>query len=437
MKCKLWTQALIANQLQASGLNHIVNQFWLGAGKRTQMSALVLLLGLGGGVWFTKEALAPQIAQAEASRINLSLERQFNETFASLAQRAALSAAQVAQNSFSQDKKITEVAITVTAQNQGEIAPVLSLHVTRSQWQSNPDPSRWSNYYHNAEALLGFNNGGNTTAQGGTTSPNAQPGQPTSTNPGQNGGGVNTPNSGGGVVNNGTPNNSGNAATTPGQPANNKPGQINGGGVVNNGASNQSGSPASSGRNGTSSTPSQPANNSPLSPGHAGLSTTNSPYTPGQSTNSNPGQSNGNVSTPTYPRRPVYSFPSQTSNPTFSGGRNGTVNTPSFNQPTTTPSTSGQPANQPATNNSSTPEQSTGQSGITNSTPSNTTPAPGTGMTPTPPTTAPVGSPSSPSGSSPADGSSPGGGSTPANGQVAPPASTNNGSNTGTTTPGS
>ncbi len=448
MKCKFQAQLLIANQFQPSSLNHRLNQLRLWAGKQTQMSSLVVLLGLGAGSWLTTEALAPQIAQAEATRVDLSLDRQLNETFDNLARRAAASATQVAQNSFKQDNKVTEVAITVIAQNQGAIAPVLSLHVMRSQWQSDPDPSRWTTYYPSAEALLLFDNGDNTAAQTNTTNPNAQPGLSTNNNPGQNGGSVNPPNSGAGVVNNGADNKFGNSATTPGQPANNNPGQSSGGGVSNNSAPNQPGnSTSTNGRNGTPTTPGQTANNSPLSPGHAGQPATNSPYPSGQPNNSNLGQNSGNVNTPTSLRRPFYGFPNQSGNPTSSSGRNGTFNNPSpsqpnltnpstpgesVNQPTTTnPSTSGQPTSQPATNNSSTPAQS----GATNSTPSpNTTPAPGSGMTPTPPTVVPVGSPSSSTGSSPADSSSQGGSSTatpsngpssstPANGQIAPPAS--------------
>jgi len=412
MKCKFQAHPLLANQFRPSSLNHRLNRLRLWAGKQTKMSSLVVLLGLGAGSWLITEALAPQIAQAEATRVDLSLDRQLNETFDNLARRAAASATQVAQNSFRQDNKVTEVAITVIAQNQGAIAPVLSLHVTRSQWQSDPDPSRWTTYYRSAEALLLFDNGDHTAAQAGTANPNAQPGQSANNNPGQSGGSVNPSSSGGGVSNTSTPNQPGDSSST-------------------------------NGRNGTPTIPGQPANNNPLSPGHAGQPATNSPYPPGQPNNSNPGQSRGNVNTPTSPRRPFYRFPNESGNPTSTSGRNGTYNAPSpsqpnftspstpgesVNQPTTTnPSTSGQPSGQPATNNSSTP----GQSGVVNSTPSpNTTPAPGSGMTPTPPTAVPVGSPSSSTGSSPADGSSPSGSSTatpsngqsistPANGQIA------------------
>ncbi len=462
MKCKFQAHPLLANQFQPSSLNHRINQLRLWAGKQTKLSALVVLLGLGAGSWLTTEALAPQIAQAKATRLDLSLDRQLNETFDNLARRAAASATQVAQNSFKQDNKVTEVAITVIAQNQGAIAPVLSLHVTRSQWQSDPDPSRWTTYYRSAEALLLFDNGDHTAAQAGTANPNAQPGQSTNNNPGQSGGSVNPSSSGGGVSNTSTPNQPGNSTATPGQPANNSPGQSSGGGVSNTSTPNQPGdSSSTNGRNGTPTIPGQPANNSPLSPGHAGQPATNSPYPPGQPNNSNPGQNSRNVNTPTSPRRPFYGFPNQSGNPTSTSGRNGTSNNPSpsqlnftnpstsgqsVNQPTTTnPSSSGQPTSQPATNNSSTP----GQSGVVNSTPSpNTTPAPGSGMTPTPPTVAPVGSPSSSPGSSPADSSSPSGSSTltpsngqlnstPANGQIAPSTPPTNGGTTGNTTPGS
>ncbi len=130
---------------------------WVSQPNRTLI--LAVLLGLGGGFWLTIEAIAPQIARAEAARrVDLSLDRLPNETYESLLRRAEAATAAAVQDSFNQDNEVTGVAVTVVAQNQGAIAPILSLQVTRPQWLSRPDLQSWATYYRSAKALLRFDN---------------------------------------------------------------------------------------------------------------------------------------------------------------------------------------------------------------------------------------------------------------------------------------
>lgn len=126
--------------------------------RQTQMTALVGLLGLGGGVWLTTEVLLPQSAWAVAARVNLSLDRLPNETYESLISRAEAVATTAVQTSFQQNNDIANVAVTVVAQNKGAIAPILSLQVTRQEWRNNSNLQPWATYYPNAKALLRFDN---------------------------------------------------------------------------------------------------------------------------------------------------------------------------------------------------------------------------------------------------------------------------------------
>ena len=151
MRCKFRAQPSIANQ------------FWSWS-QPSRAAILVLLLGLGG-VWLTTEAIAPQVARAEAARrVDLSLNRLPNETYESLLRRAEAATAAAVQDSFNQDNEVTGVTVTVVAQNQGAIAPILSLQVTRPQWLSHPDLQSWATYYRNAKALLLFDNVATTPA---------------------------------------------------------------------------------------------------------------------------------------------------------------------------------------------------------------------------------------------------------------------------------
>lgn len=116
--------------------------------------SLVALLGLSGSFCAFEGAIAPPIAQAYTSRVNITLDRQPNESFATLVRRAEAVARAAAQRSFDNDILVTEAAIVITGQNIGLSAPILTLEVSRENWKNHPDTQRWSTYYPNSKALL-------------------------------------------------------------------------------------------------------------------------------------------------------------------------------------------------------------------------------------------------------------------------------------------
>jgi hypothetical protein len=107
-------------------------------------------------LWLATEAIAPQIVQAYTARVDLAIDRLPEETYETVLRRAEMVARAAAQRSFDQDILVTEVSIIVTAQNQGMIAPVLALDVSRIQWRQRPDPQRWATYFKTARSLLFF-----------------------------------------------------------------------------------------------------------------------------------------------------------------------------------------------------------------------------------------------------------------------------------------
>lgn len=156
MRCKFRTQASKATQSQASCLSSTLTKSRQWFAKKTRTVTLLVLLGLGGGIWVTTEAITPHIVQAQIARLEYSLVRQPEETYEDLLRRAEAAANAEAQANFDQGDGATNVAITILAQNQGEIAPILSLQVSREQWLSQPDAQRWATYFTNAKVLLGF-----------------------------------------------------------------------------------------------------------------------------------------------------------------------------------------------------------------------------------------------------------------------------------------
>lgn len=160
--------------------------------------SLVALLGGCGETWLMESAIAKnksftiaqQADQASTAQITVPISREANESYESLLKRAEAVSWETTQRSFKQDISVTNVALIVLAENQGFIAPIVSLKVSRQQWQSQPYVERWGTYFPNIESLLGFQNNLTLPSQSAsaaptpTPTPQAIPSQPTSVPPG-------------------------------------------------------------------------------------------------------------------------------------------------------------------------------------------------------------------------------------------------------------
>ena len=123
--------------------------------KLFSLSGLVSL-GLGCGGWFIVALVDSPVAIAQISQIPLTLSRQPDETYPSFVQRATTLVASRLKNDFSKNSSLNELRIVVIGQNNGNIAPVLSVNMSRQQWLSNPNPQPLINYFADSEFLLGF-----------------------------------------------------------------------------------------------------------------------------------------------------------------------------------------------------------------------------------------------------------------------------------------
>lgn len=125
---------------------------------RSRLTRLSLLgiLGLTGISWLGTEAIAPQSASAYTARLNVSVSRQPEESYRSFVRRAEAVARAAAQRSFDRDILVSDVSVTILGQNNGSIAPVLDLKVSRQNWRRRPDASRWATYFPDTQTLLGF-----------------------------------------------------------------------------------------------------------------------------------------------------------------------------------------------------------------------------------------------------------------------------------------
>lgn len=101
--------------------------------------------------------LKPQLLKASSQVFDLSVQVQSGETYEALVKRAEIMAKAAVEKAFTTDRQQETVVISISGQNQGAIAPILRLQVSRAQWQNQPEPQRWATFYPSSKMLLGFN----------------------------------------------------------------------------------------------------------------------------------------------------------------------------------------------------------------------------------------------------------------------------------------
>ncbi len=99
---------------------------------------------------------SPQSANAYIARQEIRVERLKNESYDAFIRRSELVLRAALQRGFDRDVVMSSMFIFIIGQHQGLEAPVMSVEVSRSQWQSRPDPRVWATYYRMSQTLLGF-----------------------------------------------------------------------------------------------------------------------------------------------------------------------------------------------------------------------------------------------------------------------------------------
>lgn len=125
-----------------------------GRDRQSKAASVVLaaLMGFGSAVMPT--LVAPPAAQAYTSRVNVFLVREQGESFDTLVQRSEIVARAAVQRSFDADLLMTDVIVTIIGDNQGITVPILTVPVSRSEWQLRPDVTQWADYFEAARYLI-------------------------------------------------------------------------------------------------------------------------------------------------------------------------------------------------------------------------------------------------------------------------------------------
>lgn len=95
-----------------------------------------------------------QEARAFTLYQDIGIARQREENFDALNIRGQAIARAYIQQSFDQDILVSEVILTIIAQNQGLISPIFKVTVTRDEWRNNPNPEFWLSSYSTSALLL-------------------------------------------------------------------------------------------------------------------------------------------------------------------------------------------------------------------------------------------------------------------------------------------
>jgi hypothetical protein len=88
--------------------------------------------------------------------IALPVRTKPGESYPALLARASKLAGDTIERRFQENVASDRVNLFVTAENQGEIAPIFAVNVSRQEWAGNPNIQRWARVFPLAKDLLGF-----------------------------------------------------------------------------------------------------------------------------------------------------------------------------------------------------------------------------------------------------------------------------------------
>ena len=96
----------------------------------------------------------PTVAWAEDKQISYTLNAD-NGSYQALIEQASW-AGKLIEQEFTQNSSLTEVAVSIIGERNGQYVPLLTAKVSRANWQENPQTRSWTQYYSSSAVLLGF-----------------------------------------------------------------------------------------------------------------------------------------------------------------------------------------------------------------------------------------------------------------------------------------
>jgi hypothetical protein len=97
----------------------------------------------------------PTVAWAENKQISSTLNAH-NGSYQALIEQAESWAGKLIEQAFTQNSSLTEVAVSIIGERNGQYVPLLTAKVSRANWQESPQTRSWAQYFSDSAVLLGF-----------------------------------------------------------------------------------------------------------------------------------------------------------------------------------------------------------------------------------------------------------------------------------------
>ncbi|MFM7576784.1 MAG: hypothetical protein ACKO5Q_07590, partial [Microcystaceae cyanobacterium] len=107
--------------------------------------------GFFGGI-----LLFPSLVWSQVTQIPLTLYRQPNEEFNAFVQRARVLTTETLKQRFERDQDLNQLRVVVMGVNNGDVALLLAVTMSREQWRSAGNASPYISYFPDSQALLNF-----------------------------------------------------------------------------------------------------------------------------------------------------------------------------------------------------------------------------------------------------------------------------------------
>jgi hypothetical protein len=106
---------------------------------------------------FLGDSYRPVQAEAESIVVDMSVYGQVE--YGDFFRRAEAIARDEIRRQFSQNPDLADIQVVVVGDRNGEIVPILTTTVSRTQWQDTPRVSVWTKHYHASYMLLQHHQG--------------------------------------------------------------------------------------------------------------------------------------------------------------------------------------------------------------------------------------------------------------------------------------
>lgn len=119
-------------------------------------SPLVQALGLGLSITLGIIGAMPEVGRAQLRQFNILIEAGSTPNFWQLIEHSEEQASQRIADLFASDPSLRRVQVTILANRDGAVVPILRTNISREDWQDSRQIAPWTQYFSSAQVLLSY-----------------------------------------------------------------------------------------------------------------------------------------------------------------------------------------------------------------------------------------------------------------------------------------